>query len=128
MVLSFEQQVIFGLPGDKPSIEGGTVVLVNFGTFPVEEVVLEQTKRPSQLLVDTVPAVRVGTLGPCQVATYESDEAFDRVVFVDVNGTTWSRKQASPPRASVLDPEVERSFPDIRDALPLTVTNLKVCG
>ena len=65
VVHSFEQQMIFGLPGDKPSMEGGTVVLVNFGTFPVQEVVLEQTKRPSQLLVETIPAVRGGALRPC---------------------------------------------------------------
>lgn len=125
IVYLVEERVSIGIPGGKPTIDGSTVVVVNFGSFPVEDVVIEQSKRPSVLLVDTVPAIRIGTLGPCQVATFETDEVFERV-FVDVN-VTWSRKQASPPHPQRPDADVERSFPDIRQGLPLEVADLEQC-
>ncbi len=126
VVFSIQQEANFDDPGSKPTVSS-TILVVNFGSFPVEDVVIEQSKRENQFLMETVPAIRVGTLGPCQVATYKTEDDFERVVFVDANGVKWNRKRASPPQRTLPDPEVERSYPDLRNLLPLEIADLRQC-
>lgn len=134
VVFSAVDQVTPGFGGAKPSIDGYTIVVVNFGSFPIEDVVIEGVKETLEWEGDDlvrpmefIPAINIGTIGPCRVATYETSERFERVVFIDVNGVTWTRMQASPPERTLPDPDVDRSFPDIRQSLPLSVEDLEQC-
>lgn len=123
-------------PEQKPRPGVDTVIVTNYGSFPIQDVVLEQAAAP--LLDSSAPgvnneeqfvqAVRIGTLGPCQEAIYATGEAFERVVFSDANGVVWARREATPPDRTLPDAQVARLFPDIRSPQPFQIQAVEQCG
>lgn len=109
-------------PGYKPVFPDPVYTVANFGRFPLEDVVVEADPGPGEKeevaemigmtardFPQEVPAVRVGTVGPCESASVSGGD-YTYAVFTDVNGRRWSKAASSPPRDEIPESGLERRY------------------